>query len=218
MPGFGAMPEIVLLGDSTLDNRAYTFGDPDVVARLRTLLPAGWSATLLAVDGSMTEHVAAQVRQISAGATHLVLSVGGNDALAHADILEQRVSSAAQVLGRLADVAHQFERGYRAAVDATLQCGLPTILCTIYNGSFSDPLFQRLASTALTVFNDAILRVAFERGLQVVDLRLVCAKPEDYVNSIEPSSLGGIRIARAIVRALGLTPPQTPASVVTTSG
>jgi GDSL-like Lipase/Acylhydrolase family len=212
------MPEIVLLGDSTLDNAAYTYGDPDVVTRLRTLLPAGWSATLLAVDGSTTEHVPAQVQLVPAGATHLVLSVGGNDALAHADILEQRVPSAAQALGRLADAAHQFERRYRAAVEITLQRGLPTALCTIYNGSFPDPVFQRLASTALTVFNDAILRVAFERGLPVIDLRLICTTREDYINSIEPSSLGGTRIARAIVRALGLTSPQSPASVVTTSG
>jgi hypothetical protein len=103
-------------------------------------------------------------------------------------------------------------------VEITLQRGLPTALCTIYNGSFPDPVFQRLASTALTVFNDAILRVAFERGLPVIDLRLICTTREDYINSIEPSSLGGTRIARAIVRALGLTSPQSPASVVTTSG
>src|SRR4051812_17477096 len=103
------MPDIVLLGDSTLDNGAYTSGAPDVVAQLRTMLPADWSATLLAVDGSMTEHIVAQLKQLPAGATHLVLSVGGNDALAHADIVQQRAHSAAQVLEQLADAAHRFE-------------------------------------------------------------------------------------------------------------
>ena len=45
------MRHVVLLGDSTLDNGAYTGGSPDVLATLLPLLPSGWRATLLAVDG-----------------------------------------------------------------------------------------------------------------------------------------------------------------------
>ena len=56
-----------------------------------------------------------------------------------------------------------------------------------------------MASVALAVFNDAILRVAIELGLPVIDLRLVCCSPEDYANPIEPSSVGGEKIARVIV-------------------
>jgi hypothetical protein len=54
----------------------------------------------------------------------------------------------------------------------------------------------------LCVFNDPILRVAFERRLTVIDLRLVCSEAADYANPIEPSSRGGAKIARAIIRAL----------------
>jgi hypothetical protein len=56
-----------------------------------------------------------------------------------------------------------------------------------------------MASVALMLFNDVILRVAIEHGLPVIDLRLVCAAPEDYANLIEPSSVGGEKIARMIV-------------------
>lgn len=54
--------------------------------------------------------------------------------------------------------------------------------------------------------------------MPVVDLRLVCSAPEDYVNAIEPSSLGGMRIAGAIARALGRTPPPGPVATVTGAG
>ena len=56
-----------------------------------------------------------------------------------------------------------------------------------------------MARVALAVFNDVILRVAIEHGLPVIDLRLVCCSPEDYANPIEPSSVGGEKIARIIV-------------------
>jgi hypothetical protein len=59
-----------------------------------------------------------------------------------------------------------------------------------------------LARVALMMFNDVILRVAFERGLRVIDLRFVCTEAADYANPIEPSDRGGRKIARAIARAL----------------
>jgi hypothetical protein len=84
-------------------------------------------------------------------------------------------------------------------VGACRKTRLPLTICTIYNGNVPDREYERLAATALMVFNDAILRVAFEFGLTVIDLRFVCSSPEDYANPIEPSSKGGAKIARCIV-------------------
>jgi hypothetical protein len=205
---------IVLLGDSIFDNAAYTNGGPDVVSQLRTLLPSDWSATLLAVDGARTDDVARQLTRLPSDASHLVLSVGGNDALAHGDLLDGPAASAAQILGFLADAAIQFERRYRALTLQLLRRGLPLSVCTIYNGNFPNPEFQRIAATALCVFNDAILRVAFEHALTVLDLRLVCSEPADYANPIEPSSVGGAKIARSILEALALESNAPVARVV----
>jgi hypothetical protein len=196
------MGHVVLLGDSIFDNGAYTGGGPDVVTQLRPLLPTGWKATLLAVDGARTEDVSRQLTRLPSEATHLILSVGGNDALAHGDILERPARSAAEVLMLLADAAEGLERSYRNLVKQLLQLRLPLTVCTIYNGNFPDQMFQRIATTALCVFNDAILRVAFEHDLGVVDLRLVCSEASDYANPIEPSSVGGAKIAAAIVRTI----------------
>jgi hypothetical protein len=169
-----------------------------VVTQLRAALPAGWAASLLAIDGSTTDDVAGQVGCLPSDASHLVLSVGGNDALLQAHLLFAPASSTQEAVGLLADLAEQFERDYRAAVQACLHPGLPLAACTIYNGNFPDPGYQRLVTTALALFNDAILRTAIAHRLPVIDLRAICASPEDYANPIEPSSVGGEKIARAI--------------------
>jgi len=192
----------VLLGDSIFDNAAYVRGGPDVIAQLRGVLPTGWNASLLAVDGAVITGVARQLERLPSDATHLVVSVGGNDALGHTDLLERRATSSPQVLGWLADAASSFEQRYRAMLARVLEHQLPLTLCTIYNGNLGAPV-QRLATTALTVFNDVILRLATEHAASVIELRLVCCEPSDYANPIEPSVAGGAKIARAIAGALG---------------
>ncbi len=196
------MSHIVLLGDSIFDNAAYTHGQPAVISQLREIVPAGWSASLLALDGTTIESLSQQLGRIPDDASHLVLSVGGNDALRNASILLAPARAVADALTLLADAAAHFERKYRDVVSECKSFGLPLTICTIYNGSFPDLHYQRLASTALTVFNDAILRSGFEFGLGIIDLRLVCSSPVDYANPIEPSSAGGAKIARAVIRSV----------------
>lgn len=193
------MSHLVLIGDSILDNAAYTEGGPDVVTQVRALLPKQWKASLLAIDGSTTDDVPAQLGRLPTDTTHIVLSAGGNDALMHLAVLQKPVLSVAESLGILAEIASDFERRYRLAAVACTVTRVSLSVCTIYNGCFDDPSFQRIASVTLMLFNDAIIRVAAERGIPVIDLRSVCAQPEDYANPIEPSSIGGEKIARAIV-------------------
>jgi hypothetical protein len=57
---------------------------------------------------------------------------------------------------------------------------------------------------ALAGFNEVILREAFAAGLPVLDLRLVCDQRADYspLSPIEPSVVGGAKIARVIAEAV----------------
>jgi len=194
---------VALLGDSIFDNAAYTGSEPDVVHHLRSILPSGWKASLLAVDGSVTGNLSSQVRRVPADASHLVVSIGGNDALGHSDMLDLAVDSTAEALELFHERVREFEESYRSAIEEVLELGRPTTLCTIYNGNLPDPDQARHARIALTMFNDVILRAAFELGLPVIELRLVCSEPADYANPIEPSGRGGHKIATAIARALG---------------
>lgn len=194
---------LVLLGDSIFDNRAYTAGKPDVVSHLRTVLPAGWRATLCAVDGSITTDLPDQVEDVPTDASHLAVSIGGNDALMNSDLLSLPVRSTTEALDLFSDRVTLFEANYRAAIGEVLRLDLPTTVCTIYNGNFPDPQYAKTASLALTMFNDVILRTAFEFRLSLIDLRLICTEPSDYANPIEPSGRGGLKIARAIAQAVG---------------
>lgn len=192
------MSHIVLLGDSIFDNRAYVGAEPDVIAHLRQILPSGWRATLNAVDGSVVANVGAQLAKIPVDATHLIISVGGNNALMNADVLQMKAGSAAEVLNALADRAGDFEFQYREMLANVLRKDLPTVVSTIYYPNFPDSLIQKIATTALTVFNDVIIRQAILAGVPFLDLRLICNEASDYANEIEPSGKGGAKIAAKI--------------------
>src|ERR671912_101045 len=196
------MNHLVLLGDSIFDNAAYTSGAPDVVHQVRQRLPPGWRATLGAVDGGTTESVGEQLRSLPPDATHLIVSAGGNDALGHIDFLGAPVSSAAEALLGLADLATGFERRYQDMMMGILAHGLPTAICTIYYPRYPDDTLQKVAVTALTVFNDCIIRAAFAHALPLLDLRFVCTEEDDYADPIEPSARGGKKIAGAIAELL----------------
>jgi hypothetical protein len=191
------MSHAILLGDSIFDNAAYVPGGPDVVCQLRTALPEGWQATLLAVDGAVVSGVARQLNCLPADATHLVVSAGGNDALGASYLLGHSVGTVGQGLALLEQAQRRFAGDYVDMVDAVLARGLPTALCTIYDTPPSQP-DQPVIRAGLSLFNDIITRAAFSRGLALIDLRLICNDDADYANPIEPSVQGGEKIASAI--------------------
>jgi lysophospholipase L1-like esterase len=199
-PGRQYMKHIVLLGDSVFDNKAYVNGGLDVIAQVRQRIPDGWEASLRAVDGSVVENVRKQTLDLPETATHLVVSVGGNDAILNAGILQQKVASSAEVLDKLADLAGEFEYRYREMLRSVLSLTKPTAVCTIYFPRIPEPFTQKIAIAALATFNDVIIRQAFLEGVPLIDLRLVCDEDSDYANEIEPSEKGGGKIASAMVR------------------
>src|SRR5713226_5694445 len=208
---------LALLGDSILDNGAYTEGGPDVVTHMRAVLPAGWRATLLALDGSLIGDLDGQLSDLPSDTTHIVVSVGGTNVLMNLDILRLRVRSEPEAPVKLGYRVALFERAYRVAIDRVVRLGKEMAVCTIYNANMDNETGAEAlgftteeaaaALVILTTFNDAILRVAFEANLRVIELRLVCTEPAGYANAIEPSVQGGEKIARAIMRSLGLASP-----------
>jgi hypothetical protein len=191
------MPHVVLLGDSIFDNAAYVPGRPPVIHQVQAGLPQGWRATLLAIDGHMVSDVPGQLTNLPADASHLFVSAGGNDALGESGLLRERVGSVAEAITLFSEVQARFRNDYHAMLRAVRATGLPVAVCTIYDAS---PVLGAAERTGLAVFNDVILRSAFLAGWPVIDLRLLCDRPEDYshVSPIEPSADGGAKIARVI--------------------
>ena len=196
------MRHIVLLGDSIFDNAAYINGGLDVITHLRQQIPSGWQASLKAVDGSVVENVREQALDLPADVTHLFVSAGGNDAILNVDVLQMKVSSSAEVFDRLADLASTFEYHYREMLQAILKLNKSTAVCTIYYPRIPEAFAQKIAVAALATFNDVIIRQAFLAGVPLIDLRLVCNEGSDYANEIEPSEVGGKKIASVIARVV----------------
>jgi GDSL-like Lipase/Acylhydrolase family len=193
------MKHVVLLGDSIFDNKAYVGDGPDVIVQVRETLPSDWSATLAARDGAMTSDIKGQLKTLPADATHLVVSIGGNDALQEKDLIEEKARSVAEVLDKLAKIKAAFKKDYGAILDGVVARKLPVAVCTIYEARYDDPTTRKIAGAGLTIFNDVIMREAFARGVPVIDLRLIFDDDSDYANDIEPSVKGGAKIAKAIV-------------------
>lgn len=195
------MNHFILLGDSIFDNGKYVQGGPAVIDQVRALLPSQWSASLLAMDGNTSTTALGQITNIPADATHLVLSIGGNDALACLPSLEALAHTVKQALVRLSQIQSEFRVNYRSLIGRLVAYKLPLMVCTIYDAV---PGMPKELRTALGLFNDVILREAVSSRLPVLDLRMICTDPEDYspVSPIEPSSIGGNKIARSMVNAI----------------
>ena len=184
---------IVLLGDSIFDNARYVPDEAPVVRQLQSLLPSDSKATLLAVDGSITTEVISQVDRLPRDATHLVISSGGNDAL-QASLSIEHSNRALEIL---AIVQQEFRNNYKRLAHRLKKAGKLTMVCTIYDAVPNLEPWQR---TALSVFNDVIISEASRFGFPVVDLRPLCNEASDYsaLSPIEPSSKGGMKIAKRI--------------------
>ncbi len=195
-------PHVALLGDSIFDNGAYTSGAPDVAEHLRRLA-AEWTVSLVARDGATVASIREQLLCTPTDATHIVVSVGGNDALRSIDLLSLPSTSSVQLLEAFAERLTPFEQAYRVAMDAVVAAGRPSAVCTIYNGALENGR-GTAARMGLALFNDVILRTAIGRRLDVLELRAICTEPEDYANPIEPSGRGGQKIARGIACVIGV--------------
>jgi lysophospholipase L1-like esterase len=188
-----------LLGDSIFDNASYVAKQRSVLEQVRQALPAGWKATLGAVDGASVVDVRAQLGRLDQSATHLFVSAGGNDALNSSGVLGNAVRTVAEAADRLAAIQSRFRKGYQELLGELKALGKPLTICTIYDAI---PGLGKAERTALAVFNDVILRSAFQARVAVIDLRLVCDESRDYsdISPIEPSATGGAKIARLIAQ------------------
>ncbi len=153
------------------------------------------------MDGHTTADVSRQLRDLPADATYLVVSAGGNDALGESSLLGEVACTVGEALALVQEVRTRFRRSYAAMVQALVAVAKPTVVCTIYDAI---PRLGPDEQAALAGFNEVILREAFRAWLPVIDLRLVCDRPADYspVSAIEPSVVGGAKIARVIVEVV----------------
>ncbi len=192
---------LILIGDSIFDNAAYVAGGPAVIQQVQRELLPHWKATLLAVDGDTTSDVSLQLKRLPPDPTHMVLSVGGNDALGCIAALDAPATSVRQALVTLHRIKKDFQGHYTALLTELAATGMPLMVCTIYTAVPGLPPALR---TAVGMFNDVIITEAAARSLPVLDLRLICTDAGDYSaqSPIEPSAQGGAKLAKGLVGAV----------------
>jgi len=195
------MGHVVLVGDSILDNGSYVPGGSPVVEQLRARMSRDWRVTMLARDGAVVNGVLSQLQKIPPDASHIVVSAGGNDALECTPLINSPLADSAAMLSELVSVQQEFCDHYRQMIRAVRATGLPAVACTIYD---SVPGLGPIERMALSLFNDVILRELFAANMPVLDLRLVCNESRDYssLSPIEPSEIGGLKIARRLQKIL----------------
>ena len=192
------MSHIVIAGDSIFDNGAYVPGEKVVYHQLKDIAVTTDEVTSLAVDGSVTKDTVEQLTRLPSTTTHLFISTGGNDALGQMDLLSQSVRSVADAMLLLSESQNQFRTSYRNLVSQIQRLPqMKTVVCTIYHPN-AEAEAQNVMDIGVSLFNDVIIEEANKARIPVLDIRGSFLNREDYANQIEPSSVGGWKLAKAM--------------------
>lgn len=157
---------IILLGDSIFDNAGYVDSGESVIEQLKAKTPVDCNATLLAVDGDITSDVYSQLDLMPDDTTHAFLSIGGNDALRIVNVLQESVSTVGEAMEVFTEIRLDFQKKYRKLIAQIKQKVAQLIICTVHD---SVPDLEPRALTALSMFNEIILKEAFAINASVID-------------------------------------------------
>ena len=197
--------ELVLLGDSIIDNKTYVLeGELSVLEHIKSKTET--PVMQLALDGATTDDVInSQIQAIPFGTSHIVLSIGGNDLLNEiAFLMEDFKYTPNQVLERCQSLIAPITQKYESIVSqlqTTSRANL--LLCTVYEGDLEGSVMYddiAISSRAmLSLFNDSVYKThnMFKTG--ILELRHIFTNKEDYANPIEPSHQGGEKLADKLV-------------------
>ena len=196
--------ELVLLGDSIIDNKTYVLdGELSVLEHIKSKTET--PVTQLALDGATTNDVInSQIQAIPFGTSHIVLSIGGNDLLNEIGfLLEDFKYTPNQVLERCQSLIAPIMQKYESIVSqlqTTIRANL--LLCTVYEGNLEGSvMYDDIAVSSramLSLFNDSVYKTHNMFKTEILELRNIFVSPEDYANPIEPSHIGGEKLAKAI--------------------
>ena len=202
--------------------------EKDVVSHLNSMFKCGPQIIInnRAVDGhTMQDLLDNQLSDEGLNeATHIVTSIGGNDLLQNISFL-QMTSKLSEVMNKDArigkwgvrelnpsrnkvfeetyfEIIKPMQQDYESIVANLSNYRAKLLLCTVYEGDlvdsdeFSDVIYS--SKTMLSIFNDLVYRTAQKYSCEVLELRDIFVSSEDYANPIEPSHIGGEKLAKAI--------------------
>ncbi len=187
---------LVLLGDA-LQNIDLGKGQAETALVPQPRNP--WKLTVLQPPEVLRQ---GRVRAIPAGVTHIAICVDGGWAIETSGLLQGSARTIREALDTLAGAADEFENMFTRLIAAATEAGVPTIVCTLVPARYVELSQQRVAATALAIFNDRLLRRAVAARLSVVELRLVCDEDGDFASETLLSRTGVRKVANVARSAL----------------
>ena len=150
------------------------------------------------------------------------MSIGGNDLLEYLYLLVDEINK--HTFSRNLEIMNSFvepiRERYEAIVERLIKEQGKVLLCTVYNGDFErgngyetleinqqftstfGDMFegkQEAAEVIARVFNDIVYSIGKKFGVDVLELREIFTESADYANPIEPSHIGGRKLAKKIL-------------------
>jgi len=187
---------LVLLGDA-LQNIDLGKGQAETALVPQPRNP--WKLTVLQPPEVLRQ---GRVRAIPTEVTHIAICVDGGWAIETSGLLQGSARTIREALDTLAWAADEFENMFACLIAAATEAGVPTIVCTLVPARYVELSQQRVAATALAIFNDRLLRRAVAARLSVVELRLVCDEDGDYASETLLSHAGVRKVANVARSAL----------------
>jgi len=187
---------LVLLGDA-LQNIDLGKGQAETALVPQPRNP--WKLTVLQPPEVLRQ---GRVRAIPAGVTHIGICVDGGWAIETSGLLQGSVRTIREALDALARAADEFENMFVRLITAAAEASVPTIVCTLVPARYAESSQERVAATALAIFNDRVLRRTIAAHLSIVELRLVCDEDSDYASETLLSHAGVRKVANVARSAL----------------
>mgnify|MGYP001160075597 CR=1 FL=1 len=200
------MNKVVLFGDSIIDNKIYVnHGEFSVLEHLENI--SNYEYIQVAYDGHTTFDVQNKQLHLSTivKPSHIVLSVGGNDLLQNLSYLSKSpVSNVNEaVSGIQQHIFEPLEQRFETIIEELSSQRANLLICTVYEGDLgrTDEFKDVLDSSKIMVssFNDIVYKTAKKYNADVLELREIFISSDDYANPIEPSHIGGEKLAKSIV-------------------
>ena len=200
------MNRVVLFGDSIIDNKTYvSHGEFSVLEHLENI--SNYEYIQVAYDGHTTFDVQNKQLHLSTieKPSHIVLSVGGNDLLQNLSYLSNGPISNVNeaVTGIQQHIFEPLEQRFETIIEELSSQRANLLICTVYEGDLgrTDEFKDVLDSSKIMVssFNDIVYKTAKKYNADVLELREIFITSDDYANPIEPSHIGGEKLAKSIV-------------------
>jgi hypothetical protein len=176
---------LLLLGDSILANEKYVQKGKSVVDFLKKDVGSNVEVALFARDNYTIDDVYFQIPTLpisyNSNNTTIVLSVGGNNFLSGSSFQEAR-KEYTYLISRIRD-------SFGESKIYLVNLYLPF-----------DPVLQKLYGKIVVDWNSFLEGIVEKGGANgIVDISSIITEPKDLVYNIEPSVIGGEKIAQAII-------------------